>query len=110
MFSNGPTGVILGNSGAFPKWQPVCGNRFVYLCSDQSHLCIQDRSSSSPKPIYAIVQIELAGESVPATEMWSEDGQWIYFSSAKNGDWVIYRIHPDGMDQQNLTVDWMEFK
>jgi Tol biopolymer transport system component len=38
--------------------------------------------------------------------MWSVDGQWIYFASAEDGDWDIYRIRPNGGDLKNLTNAW----
>jgi len=40
------------------------------------------------------------------TAMWSGDGLWIYFASAADGDWDIYRVRPDGSELQNLTAEW----
>ncbi|MFQ5615993.1 MAG: TolB family protein, partial [Anaerolineales bacterium] len=91
--------------GKYPALSPN-GNRFVFLCSNQSYLCLQTLGSEEVKLLHPVVSIELAGESVPATAMWSADGQWIYFASAADGDWDIYRIRPDGSDLFNLTAAW----
>ncbi len=34
---------------------------------------------------------------------WSPDGQWIAFTSNRDGDWEIYRMAPDGSNIQRLT-------
>ncbi len=91
--------------GKYPALSPD-GRRFVYLCSGQSYLCLQDVNGATPKLLTAVTQGELNGESIPVTAMWSADGQWIYFASSEDGDWDIYRIHPDGSNLQNLTADW----
>jgi len=37
---------------------------------------------------------------------WSPDGEWIAYSSDRDGDWDIYLIRPDGSEEHNLTGDW----
>jgi hypothetical protein len=91
--------------GKYPALSPN-GNQFVYLCSNQSFLCLQEVSGREADLIHEVVAIPIAGESVPASAMWSGDGLWIYFSSAADGDWDIYRVRPDGSELQNLTADW----
>lgn len=91
--------------GKYPALSPT-GNQYVYLCSDQSYLCLQDVAGGDTKLLQEVVTISIAGESVPATAMWSGDGLWIYFASAADGDWDIYRVRPDGSELQNLTADW----
>lgn len=50
-------------------------------------------------------------EQIQPYSTWSSDGLWIYFASrydyekGEDGDWDIYRIHPDGTDRQNLTFN-----
>lgn len=36
---------------------------------------------------------------------YSPDGQWIYFNSVRTGSMRIWRMRPDGSDQQQLTFD-----
>jgi Tol biopolymer transport system component len=91
--------------GKYPALSPN-GNQFIYLCSNQSYLCLQNVSDNEFKLVHEVVSISLAGESVPATAMWSGDALWIYFASAADGDWDIYRVRPDGSELQNLTAAW----
>ena len=35
---------------------------------------------------------------------WSPDGQWITFTSRRDGDWEVYAIHPDGTGLKRLTA------
>ena len=74
-------------------------------------LCISPPySSSDSRELVEIIrkpaQGLYAGGIQPAS-MWSGDGQWIYYASAKDGDWDIYRIHPDGTGEENLTDDFL---
>jgi Tol biopolymer transport system component len=102
---DGVTALATLAKGKYPALSPN-GNRFVYLCSNQAYLCIQDVDGGSPALLTEVVSIRLAGEDVPVTAMWSADGAWIYFSSAADGDWDIYRIRPNGTGLQNLTAGW----
>jgi TolB protein len=36
---------------------------------------------------------------------YTPDGQWIYFNSVRTGTMRIWRMRPDGSDQQQVTVD-----
>jgi Tol biopolymer transport system component len=91
--------------GKYPALSPN-GNRFVFLCSNQNYLCIKSLDREDLKALVPVVSFGLAGESIPVTAMWSKDGQWIYFASAEDGDWDIYRVRPDGSDLLNLTAEW----
>jgi len=91
--------------GKYPAVDPA-GSRFVYLCSNLRYLCLQAMDDPTPRLLHAVEHLPLPAEDVPVTAMWSGDGLWIYFASAEDGDWDIYRIHPDGSDLQNLTRDW----
>ena len=33
------------------------------------------------------------------------DGQWLYFNSTRSGHMQIWRMKPDGTDQQQITFD-----
>jgi Tol biopolymer transport system component len=55
-----------------------------------------------------IIRVEVPGVGwgIQPASAWSADGQWLYFASAFDGDWDIYRIRLDGSGMQNLTEDW----
>jgi hypothetical protein len=91
--------------GKYPAVAPD-GARFVYRCSNQSYLCIQDVELTVSRLLTPVQSINVLGQMLSTTAWWSRDGNWIYFSSALDGDWDIYRIRPDGSDLQNLTGDW----
>lgn len=40
------------------------------------------------------------------TPVWSPDGKWVYFASAIDGDWDIYRVDPKTNIIENLTKNW----
>ena len=92
-------------SGKYPAISPD-GDYLVYICHGNNDLCIMDLSSKQTNTLADIIYINVNGEKFPASAMWSKDGSWIYFSSAEDGDWDIYRIHPDGSGLQNLTSNW----
>ncbi len=62
---------------------------------------------------YDIVIVDEAGgrrsvTTTPVTEFgptWSPDGQWIVFSRDTGEHWELFRIHPDGSDEQFITQE-----
>ena len=53
------------------------------------------------------VSIEMETQAVnqDSNPSWSPDGQWIVFSSNREGDWDIYMTRMDGSELYNLTVN-----
>jgi hypothetical protein len=92
-------------AGKYPAVSPD-GSQVAYICGDELSLCLWDVSSASSSILYAITYVRLDGLPVPASPAWSADGQWIYFPSAEDGDWDIYRVRPDGSELENITPDW----
>ena len=103
-------------SGKYPEVSPD-GRTLAYMCSPsgdtQYDLCTYDLASGRSTRIHEIVYLDVDYDHdpdtynhVPASPAWSADGQWIYFSSAEDGDWDIYRVHPDGSGLQNITPSW----
>ena len=45
----------------------------------------------------------LSSPSLDYSPTYSRDGQWITFTSERDGQAEIYRVHPDGSDLQRLT-------
>lgn len=91
--------------GKYPAISPDA-RQMVYVCKNGGWLCLVDLSSGRSTDLVALTYMKVDGETLPATAMWSGDGQWIYFSSADGGDWDIFRIHPDGSGLENMTASW----
>ena len=96
-------------AGKYPAVSPD-GSQVAYICGDDLSLCLWDVSSASSSALHPITYVRLDGLPVPASPAWSADGQWIYFPSAEDGDWDIYRIRPDGSGLENITPDWPSFE
>ena len=91
--------------GKYPVLSPD-GKYMAYICGDSLALCIKEFSTGRADTLYSIKYERINDVRVPASPAWSADGEWIYFASADDGDWDIYRIRPDGDDIQNLTQNW----
>jgi serine/threonine protein kinase len=97
------------SSGGNPALSPN-GSQMTYSCEtrgDDRVLCVASPSGANERTLVLIKRksIPNVGGIQPASA-WSADGQWIYFASAEDGDWDIYRIRPDGSGMENLTNDW----
>jgi Tol biopolymer transport system component len=93
------------DSGANPALSPD-GSRMTYSCEISGNdrtLCIASANGSNEQTLVTIKREKVNGENVQPASAWSGDGQWIYFASAADGDWDIYRIRPDGSGLENLT-------
>jgi serine/threonine protein kinase len=109
-----PAAVI---EGKYPAISPD-DSTLAYMCNPvdadrYDHLCTVHLPNGGNTVLRAIEYIDVdydhdsaTSDLVPASPAWSADGQWIYFPSAEDGDWDIYRIHPDGTGLQNLTGAW----
>jgi hypothetical protein len=92
------------------KYPSVSRNGEVaYACSKgkgSNHLCITDRSGNAHVEIKNLV----ADNSRPLMQIpeispsWSPDGNWIAYSSNKNGNWDIYLYSPSLKIEFNLTA------
>ncbi|HXT14249.1 MAG TPA: hypothetical protein VN706_01380 [Gemmatimonadaceae bacterium] len=51
-------------------------------------------------PVVLAAQIMNTGGGRPSV---SPDGQWITYSAARNGEWDVYAIHPDGSGDRRVT-------
>jgi serine/threonine protein kinase len=89
----------------FPAISPD-GTQLAYICNGTSAICVLDLESGSSRQLHSLDYVRINDTAMPASVMWSGDGQWLYFASADGGDWDIFRIRPDGSDLQNLTPDW----
>jgi Tol biopolymer transport system component len=97
--------IVTVTSGKYPAVSPD-GSLVAYICGDELSLCLWDVSNASISILHPITYVRLDGLPVPASPAWSVDGEWIYFPSAEDGDWDIYRIRPDGSELENITPDW----
>lgn len=69
------------------------------------------RNNNSSDDIYLLHLENFLSDNVTNTPrsrdgwaMFSPNGKWIYYSSMESGIYCLYRIHPDGSSQQQLTV------
>lgn len=82
------------------------GSHMAYLCAEQLYLCLMDLETGKIIFLAEAKHEKVRGETIPLTAMWSSDSQWVYFASAPEGHWDIFRVHPDGSNLQNLTREW----
>lgn len=83
--------------GMYPALSPD-GTQMAYMCNNNTKLCVGDIGDTQP-----ITDVRAKTGMPGATPMWSPDGMWVYFASAHEGDFDIYRIRPDGSALENLT-------
>jgi len=96
------------DDGGNPALSPD-GNWMTYSCEsngDNRTICIASSDGSNVEKLHTIIRKKAGGAAIQPSTAWSADGQWIYFASAEDGDWDIYRIHPNGSGLKNLTNDW----
>lgn len=103
-------GYTIVGGGANPALSPD-GSRMVYSCKSNGNdrtLCVADANGSNEVELIDIIRIQVPGIGwgIQPASAWSADGKWVYFASAVDGDWDIYRIRPNGADIENLTNDW----
>ena len=100
--------VDYGFSGSNPSISPD-GSQISFSCYDnletgsKRYLCVSDLYGQKVRRIHEIVRVEVKENTHQPHSAWSSDGEWIYFASAEDGDWDIYRIRPDGTEIENLT-------
>jgi serine/threonine-protein kinase len=84
------------------------GDQFAFNCllSDGSYICVADLNGTRARVLHPISRVEIEGYYDQVNPVWSADGNWIYFNSADDGDWDIYRIRPSGSGLENLTAAW----
>ncbi len=101
--ASGPARTNVMAQGRYPAISPD-GTKLAFFCGNLSNLCMADWPSVKLLFQIPISYFKLINQkNVPASVAWSVDGQWVYFSSSINGNWDIYRMHPDGSQVQNLT-------
>jgi len=95
-------------SGGNPALSPD-GSQIVYSCESEGNdrvLCISSIDGDNKTVLVKIKREKIGDVNVQPSSAWSVDGQWIYFASAQDGDWDIYRIRPNGSGLENLTNHW----
>ncbi|HEX2918407.1 MAG TPA: hypothetical protein VHN81_07785 [Edaphobacter sp.] len=87
---------------AFPAIASPCfaADRVVYtrLAPTQSTLYISNADGSAERPL-------TQSGSLNYNPAWSKAGDWIAFTSERNGPANLFRMHPDGSDLERLTED-----
>lgn len=102
----------------YPAWSPV-SNQIAFACSTGSgedrqwSLHVLSLEDGSPAQSAVVSGLHTGSELDEArqvvrhaiTPSWSPDGQWIAYSSDRDGDWDIYLYPLDGGESINLTAD-----
>ena len=64
----------------------------------QIQLFVSNADGTAERPL-------VASDSLDYNPAWSPDGQWIVFTSERNGSADLYRVKPDGTGLQRLTTN-----
>lgn len=102
----------------YPAWSPI-SDRIAFACSTGSgedrewSLHVLSLEDGAPVQSAVVNNLHSGSELDDArqvvrhaiTPTWSPDGQWIAYSSDKDGDWDIYLYALDGGESINLTGD-----
>jgi len=84
------------NAG-MPSWSPD-GAEVVYRAVDGSNRGLRVLAVATKT-----TRVLATGSSYDTFPTWSPRGDWIAFTSMRDGDYEIYRIKPDGTQAQRLT-------
>lgn len=71
---------------------------FIRLGPSQTRLFVSNADGTAERPL-------LNTDSLDYNPVWSRDGQWIVFTSERNGSADLYRVEPDGTGLQRLTAN-----
>ena len=69
---------------------------FSRVGPSQIQLFVSNADGTAERPL-------LSSDSLDYNPAWSPDGQWIVFTSERNGSADLYRVKPDGTGLQQLT-------
>ena len=69
---------------------------FTRLGPSQTRLFVSNADGTAERPL-------LEADSLDYNPVWSRDGQWIVFTSERNGSADLYRVKPDGTGLLRLT-------
>ena len=71
---------------------------FARLGPSQTQLFVSNADGTAERPL-------LNADDLDYNPVWSSDGQWIVFTSERNGSADLYRVKPDGTGLQRLTAN-----
>jgi serine/threonine protein kinase len=86
-------------------------NQLAYACVDTSQnvwrLCITSIQNPQPRTLVENLHPIPSDASLSFVKpSWSPDGEWLAYSSDKDGDWDIYLLHVSTNYEENLTTSW----
>src|SRR5262249_12016979 len=71
---------------------------FSRLGPSQIRLFVSNADGTAERPL-------LNSDTLDYNPVWSPDGQWIVFTSERNGSADLYRVKPEGTGLQRLTIN-----
>lgn len=81
-----------------PASEPSYAIAFASFAPLNTDVFVADADGSNPEPL-------LAHPDLDYNASFSRDGNWVVFTSERNGSADIYRVHPDGSGLERLTDD-----
>jgi len=107
--SDGFNSVTFFQNGQFPAVSPD-GRQLAFVdLRNRWTITLENLANGEEKNIVEqlrSVKINNKNYYAMGTPVWSPDGRWVYYSSAIDGDWDIYRIDPKTNTIENLTNNW----
>jgi TolB protein len=90
--------LLTATTGLVLAHQPSKTIAYARLGPSQVQLFVSNADGTAERPL-------LDSDSLDYNPAWSPDGQWIVFTSERNGSADLYRVKPDGTELQQLTAN-----
>jgi TolB protein len=90
--------LLLAATGLLLAQPPPKTIAYARLGPTQTQLFISNADGTAERPL-------LNSDSLDYNPTWSPDGQWIVFTSERDGSADLYRVKPDGTGLQRLTTN-----
>ncbi|MDZ7737522.1 MAG: hypothetical protein U5K32_00320 [Bacteroidales bacterium] len=104
---------VLPAEGGEPERITDAGPSYLHGFSPDSEFMVYTAGRNNAKHLYIYKISRFGGEEIRLTDApglddgseYSPDGEYIYFNSSRTGTMQIWRMKPDGSQQEQLTFD-----